>query len=118
MPQGPKPTTIGRTGGAPAACTGGCHVGRDADVRMTGKFREQRCLRGRIGQCHVDDVDRDQVGFARVEAALEDFDACDVFALQLQHALCSSAQGGQRIFRLRQRELDFGESDHVVLGPC
>jgi len=53
------------------------HVGCGLDVGLARVLRQQGGFLRGIGQRHVDDVDREQVGLARVEAAFEDVQVRD-----------------------------------------
>ena len=93
----------------------------------------------RVGQGHIDDVHREQVGLARIEAALEDLQVGDLGGLDAQRGGGQPRQGldgmrgrqpvefglgrgvgGAAVFGWHgvQRQLEFGESDHGVVGAC
>ena len=86
---------------------GGCmprwvpgHVGCGAHVRVLRVLREQRGLLRRVGEREVDDVDRQQVGLAGVEAALEHPQFGDGGGRDAQHL---RRQAGERVDRVRRR---------------
>lgn len=115
------------------------HVGRGLDVGLARVRREQGGFLPRVGQRHVDDVDREQVGLARIEAALEHVQVGDLRGLDAQRG---GGQGGQGVDGMRrglpvdlgfgrgvggaavfgrhggQRQFEFGEADHVSWGLC
>jgi len=78
---------------------------------MAGVLREQRGLALRVGERHVADVDRQQLGLARIEAALVDGVGGDRLGRDLEGA---GDQRGQRLGRMVERKFEFGDSQHVV----
>ncbi|MCY1544951.1 hypothetical protein D9M68_808660 [compost metagenome] len=105
-------------------------------ARMRG---EQGGFLRRVGQGQVDDVDREQVGLARVEAALEDVQVGDLRGVDAQGGGRETGEGVHRVRRrlpvdlgfgggvggaavfgrhLGQWQFEFGEADHVSWGLC
>ncbi|MEY3381399.1 MAG: hypothetical protein RL468_1997 [Pseudomonadota bacterium] len=106
-----------------------------ADVRMFGMALQQRCLQGRIAQLQVHDKDGVQGLLARIKAALEHLQRCNVTFFNAQLGCCQLLQmsdglrrggsarlgiggrvswawlGGWQGF---QRKLELGEADQGV----
>jgi hypothetical protein len=84
-------------------------------------LRQQRGFLGRLGEGDIDDIDRQQVGLARIEAALEDVDVGDAGGCDAQRLSGSGAQRslgvGFGIGGRAQRQPDFRETDHGLAGP-
>ena len=111
------------------------HVGGGDDVRVVGMALQQRGLLTGIGQRHVHDVDRQQIGLARIEAAFEHLQLANSRWVDAQ-GLCGQAGqrlhgvgrwqavvvgfgrgvGGAAVFErhLGQRQFEFGDADHGV----
>ncbi len=89
-------------------------------VGMLGQ--QGRFARG-VGEGQVDDVHRQQVGLARVKAALVHVHLGNVGRGDAQDL---DGLGAQRVQRVLggigrhgcQRQLDFGKADHGLAGPC
>jgi len=99
------------------------HVGRGLDVRAARVPGQQHGFARRVGQGQVDDVDRQQVGLARIEAALVHVHAGNVGRGDAQDLDGLGAQRVQWMFggvgrHGGQRQLDFGKADHGLAGPC
>jgi hypothetical protein len=101
--------------------------------------REQGGFLPRVGQRHVDDVDRKQVNLARIEAAFENGQVGDLRGLDAERCGRQAGQGVQWMRRglpvdlgfgrgvcgaavfgwhCGQWQFEFGESDHVSWGLC
>lgn len=83
------------------------HVGRPLDVRVGGVVRQQRRLLRRVGQGQVDDVDRQQLPLARVEAALEQLELGNLGRRDAEQLGAGLAQRGFGGLGLREWQADF-----------
>jgi hypothetical protein len=86
------------------------HVRAAHHVRVAGETGQQRIFVDAGVKRQVDDVDLHQLGLARVEAALEDGVAGDGRSGQAELALDGFGKG---LLGVVERQLDFGDSDHV-----
>jgi len=102
---GPQRQAFGRAGRRCVA-----HVGRVLDVWVARVLREQGGFEFRVGQLHVADVDGEQFDLARIEAALVYVVGSDRFEGDAERL---SDQCGQRLWRVVEREFEFGDSQHA-----